>query len=268
MAGMTGSLVPPPDHAPIDRARERPLLPGLSIVVACFDDAGNVAGAIRRSSAAARRTTAAHEIIVVDDGSADDTAEIARSFVDRDPHLRVIVHAGHLGYGAALRSGIRAARMPWLLLTDADAQLDLTELDDFVPHANTADLLLGWRILRDDRLGRRMNAATWNWLVRRLFRLPIRDVDCAFKLVRADVVKALPLDSDGPMINTELLVRAIAAGARLEQLGVHRPARQRPVNGRSGASPRVLSRALLELIRLHLAVHRRTGPASVLPSRR
>ena len=88
--------------------------------------------------------------------------------------------------------------------------------------------------------------------MRRLFRLPIRDVDCAFKLVRADVVKALPLSSDGPMINTELLVRAMAAGARLEQVGVHRPARQ--AGGRSGASPRVVSRALLELTRLHLAV--------------
>jgi len=263
---MTGSLMPPPDHAPIERLPERPLLPGLSVVVACFDDAAEVAGAIRRANAAARRTAAAHEIIVVDDGSADETAEIARTFVEDDPHLRLIVHAGHLGYGVALRSGIRAARMPWLLLTDAEAQFDLRELEDFVPHADGADLLVGWRILRDDRLGRRVNAATWNWLVRRLFRFPVRDVDCAFKLVRADVVKPLPLSSDGAMISTELLVRAMAAGARLQQLGVHREARR--ARSRSGASPRVASRALLELTRLHLAVTGARQPGGAPAPRR
>ena len=42
--------------------------------------------------------------------------------------------------------------------------------------------MVGWRILRRDPLNRRLNAAAWNWLVRRAFALPVRDVDCAFKL--------------------------------------------------------------------------------------
>jgi glycosyltransferase involved in cell wall biosynthesis len=210
-----------PAPAPLRPIAARRLLPGLTIVIACRDGADSLAAAIDGALAAASRTATAHEVIVVDDGSADESAAIARRFVERDPHVRLIIHAGHLGYGAAVRSGIRAARMPWILLTDADLEVDVGALADFVPYAPDADLLLGWRIMSRDPPVRRLNAAAWNWLVRRLFRVPVRDVDCAFKLIRAEVAEALPLRSDGPMISTELVVRAIAAGARIHELGVH-----------------------------------------------
>ena len=107
---------------------------------------------------------------------------------------------------------------------------------------------MGWRILRRDPLQRRMNAAAWNWLVRRTFHLPIRDVDCAFKLIRRDLLQSIDLRSSGAMISTELVVRCIAAGGRLVELGVHH--RPRVAGKQSGASPRVVARAFWELLRL------------------
>ena len=232
-------------------------LDGLSVVLPCFNEDANIAHAIRDASAAAQATSRAHEIIVVDDGSCDDTAEIAGRLARDDERVRVLVHATNRGYGAALRTGIRAARMPWILLTDADLQFDLRELEDFLPVAADADLLIGWRILRQDPLGRRMSAAAWNWLVRRVFQVPVRDVDCAFKLGRRELLQRVELTSTGAMISTELLVKCVAAGARMRELGVHH--RPRRAGEPTGGNPRVVLRAFRELAELR---SRRTSPTA------
>jgi glycosyltransferase involved in cell wall biosynthesis len=232
-------------------------LAGVTIVLPCFNEAANVADAIRAATAAAERCACSHQIVVVDDGSTDATATIAAALAARDARVHLVVHARNQGYGDAVRSGIAAATEPWILLTDADLQFDLDELESFLPLAHDADLLVGRRIARRDPLNRRVNAAAWNWLVRRTFGIPVRDVDCAFKLVRSDLVQRLDLRCTGAMISTELLVRSLGSGARLEQLGVyHRP---RVAGEQSGAGVHVVARAFRELLALRRTL-RTTGP--------
>ena len=223
-------------------------LTSLSVVLPCHDEQDNVAAAIREATAAATATAAAHEILVVDDGSADATRAIATRAAARDPRVRVLVHDTNRGYGAALRTGIAAARCDWILLTDADLQFDLTELERFVGPARDHDLVVGYRLARMDPLPRRVNAYAWNRLVGRVFDLDVRDVDCAFKLVRGDLARSLRLTADGAMISTELLARAKLAGARIAEFGVrHRP---RVAGSQSGAAPAVVLGAFRELRRI------------------
>jgi glycosyltransferase involved in cell wall biosynthesis len=236
-------------------------LPGVSIVLPCFNEEDNVAEAVRAALLAGRRAALDHEVIVVDDGSRDRTGEIAQELRALNPDVRVIVHPDNLGYGAALRSGISAASKQWILLTDADLQFDLTQLEDFLPFAEDHDLVLGRRFARMDPLGRRLAAALWNRLVDLVFGLPVRDVDCAFKLVRSELVKDMPLSASGAMISTELIVRCLAQGARLKEINVrHRP---RVAGHQSGTSPRVVARAFRELVstRRELGTVRHAHPA-------
>jgi hypothetical protein len=244
----------PDGSVPFDEAAGRPehVLSGLTVVLPCFNEAENVADAIRYATSAAERCALTHEILVVDDGSADDTATITARLSETDPRVRLIVHGRNLGYGSALRSGIAASRKPWVLLTDADLQFDLRDLEDFLPVARRAELVAGWRIVRQDPVHRRINAAAWNWLVRRVLELPVRDVDCAFKLVRRDLLERLELRSAGATISAELLAKALAAGARIEQVGVHH--RARIAGDPSGADPRVVLRAFGELASLRRAL--------------
>ena len=222
-----------------------PRLAGVSIVLPCHDEAGNVARMVAEATAAARAVADAHEILIVDDGSRDATRAVALVEVARDPRVRLLVHEDNRGYGAALRTGFAAARLEWIFLTDADCQFDLMDLVAAVPLAMSYDLVCGHRVRRADPLHRRLNAHAWNRLVRGMFGLGVRDVDCAFKLMRRDVVQGLALEADGAVVSTELLVRARLAGARIGELGVtHRP---RAAGRSSGGNPAVVLRAFREL---------------------
>jgi len=243
---------------------EQPLLPSLSIVLPCFDEGLNVAAAVAEAARAAERFAKDYEVVVVDDGSCDDTLAVARELASRDRHVRVVAHERNRGYGAAVRSGIAASSGDWVLLTDGDLQFDLSELGPFVPLAGEHDLVAGYRLDRADPLARRWAAHAWNRLMRRSFGISVRDVDCAFKLVRGPSLRALPLASDGAMISTELLVRGGLAGWRVVELGVHH--RPRRAGESSGGNPLVIARAFRER-RALLRRLRTGGPASASPRR-
>ena len=226
-------------------------LSGVAILLPCFNEMGNITAAVAEARHAAMSAAHAHEIIVVDDGSTDGTRELGRTLAECDPYVRLVVHETNRGYGAALRSGIAAARMPWILLTDADLQFDLEQLVDITPLTTDYDLIIGRRTPRRDQFYRRVYGHTWNWLVRRMLELPVRDVDCAFKLARTDLLQSLALRSTGAMISPELVARSLAQGARLVEADVaHRP---RVAGEQSGANPRVILHALSELRALRLS---------------
>ncbi|MCP5067788.1 MAG: glycosyltransferase, partial [bacterium] len=161
---------------------------------------------------------------------------------------------------AALRSGLRAARGRWVFFSDADLQFDLSELHRLLGHADTFDIVAGIRSPRRDPWGRRLLAGVWGLLVRMLFDLSVRDIDCAFKLFRREVIDAIPIASIGAFVNTEILVRARHAGFRIHQVPVsHRP-RQR--GRQSGAHPRVVWRAAIELASLYRELRAPIAPAT------
>jgi len=220
------------------------LLESVTIVLPCLNEQENVAEAVAQARSAAARHALHHEVVVVDDGSTDHTRIIAEALAHRHPDVRVVAHEGNRGYGAAVRSGIRASRCRWVLLTDGDLQFDLGEMTRMLPATADHDLIAGYRIDRADPVARRLAAHAWNLLMRRTFGVSVRDVDCAFKLIRGDALRALDLRSDGAMISTELFVRAAQAGLRITEVGVHH--RPRVAGDSSGGDPRVVLRAFRE----------------------
>jgi len=223
--------------------------PRLSLVFPACDEERNVDPLLDAALALAPRLASSFEVIVVDDGSRDGTAAAVERRRGSAPELRLVRHPSNHGYGAALRSGLRAARGDLVFFSDADLQFDLEQLADLLAHAERFDVVAGYRAPRRDPIGRRLLAAGWCTLVRTLFDLPVKDIDCAFKVFRREVIESMPIASIGAFVNTEILVRARAGGFRIHQIPVsHRPRR----HGRqSGARPRVVLRALFELATLY-----------------
>ncbi len=217
----------------------------LSVVFPAWNEVDNIDeaidGAVRALDALCRRW----EVIVVDDGSVDGTADRVRAWGQRDPRVRLLQHARNQGYGAALRSGFRAATLDHVFFTDSDLQFDLRELALLLPHTRSYDIVAGYRHARQDPWGRRANAWLWGRLVDATFDVGVRDVNCAFKVFRREVLERCAIRSHGAFVNTELLARARAQGYRVRQVPVtHFP---RTLGEQSGANARVVARAFLEL---------------------
>jgi glycosyltransferase involved in cell wall biosynthesis len=220
----------------------------VSIVLPAYNEEANVEQAIGEATATAERLLAEHEIVVVDDGSSDGTARIAKSVARRDPRVRVISHGRNRGYGEALRTGFLSTRLQYVFFTDADLQFDMEELERFIAYAGTVDVVAGYRVNRQDRLLRRLMGNAWNYLVRVLFYVPVRDIDCAFKLFDRRVLEEIDIESVGAMVNTELMVKLGRRGASVVEVGVHH--RPRRAGEARGASPQVIATAFREVVRM------------------
>jgi len=104
----------------------------------------------------------------------------------------------------------------------------------------------GYRKQRRDPLLRQLNAWAFFTLVHLLFGRLVRDVNCAFKLIRRDLLARMALHADGALINTEMLVIARQLHARVVEVPIkHYP---RTAGKQTGANPRVVLRAFRELL--------------------
>ena len=223
--------------------------PDLSLVFPVFDEEDNIGQLLEQVLETAPRLALDFEIVIVDDGSRDASAEVVEAVRNGEPRIRLLRHESNRGYGAALRAGLREARGNLVFFSDADLQFDLDELSTLLHHAHEFDIVAGYRQPRRDPWGRRLLAAGWGWLVGTLFDLQVRDIDCAFKIFRRHVIEAIPIESVGAFVNTEILVRARQENFRIHQVPVNH--RRRRFGRQSGANPRVILRALLELASLY-----------------
>ncbi len=229
-------------------------LPSLTIFFPCYNEEGNVERVTRAALAAAPRFADDFEIIIVDDGSRDRTGEIGDALAAENSRVRCVHNRPNLGYGGAVQRGLREATKEWIFFTDGDGQFDINELDRLVGLLQRCDFAVGYRIKRADPFMRKVNAWCWCTLVRLLFHLRVRDIDCAFKLLPRKLMDEIRLESRGALISTELLARAARKGYRIAEVGVnHHP---RVAGVQTGANVKVILRAFVELFKLYRRIKR------------
>jgi len=222
--------------------------PSISAFFPAYNEEANIVRLAQKTAGVLKGISSKYEIIIVNDGSRDKTAAVARALAKKDKHFRLVDHKVNQGYGAAVKSGFKAARYDWIFFTDGDGQFDVNELKGFMPLTQDHDLVLGYRIKRADPLQRKLNAFAWGTLVKTLFFLRgVRDIDCAFKIVKRSVFKKFSLETTGAMISTELLVKSQKNGFRMAELGVHHYPRTAGVQ--TGAKLSVIARAFKELFK-------------------
>lgn len=222
----------------------------ISVVLPAYNEEANIGTMVMDVVKTMEAIPSDFEIVVVDDGSRDGTAEIVRGLSARFPQVRLVQHPTNQGYGAAVYTGFINARKELVFFTDADNQFVLSEINRLLPRIGQADLVVGYRAPRRDPWYRVLFGRGWSLLVTLLFGYTARDIDCAFKLFRREILDHVIVRSRGATFSAEFLVRAKRQGYKIAEVPVtHRP---RLAGRPTGARLHVILRAFRELVQFRL----------------
>ena len=197
--------------------------PGLTVFFPAYNDSGTIASLVIRAVQVAGALTSDFEVIVIDDGSADSTPlildELAQSYAGQ---LRIVHHPTNRGYGGALRSGFAHATKDLVFYTDGDAQYDPSEMAMLWERLSPeVDWVNGYKISRSDPWHRVVIGRTYHHVVRLLFGLRVRDVDCDFRLMRRRIFDVVRLEKDSGVICLEMMKKFQDAGFSVAEVPVH-----------------------------------------------
>jgi glycosyltransferase involved in cell wall biosynthesis len=194
----------------------------ISVFFPAYNDAGTIPSMVLTALMTVRELTDDYEVIVVNDGSADHTGEVLDEVARHFDRVRVIHHQANRGYGGAVRSGLSAATKELVFYTDGDAQYDPRELRLlYEALRDDVDLVNGYKIGRSDPLHRVVIGKVYCWIVKLLFGLRVRDVDCDFRLMRRSMFDRIQLASDSGVICVELMKKIQDAGFGIAEVPVH-----------------------------------------------
>jgi glycosyltransferase involved in cell wall biosynthesis len=221
----------------------------ITIFFPAYNDAGSIESLVETALAVLPTLADEYEVLVINDGSTDSTAAIIDKLATRHPAVKTIHHERNTGYGGALRSGFRHASKDLVFYTDGDGQYDVRELAKLHWTMTPAvDVVNGYKISRSDTATRRLIGWCYKCTARFLFRLPIRDVDCDFRLLRRKVVENIELSSTSGAICVELVRKLHTAGCVFADVPVHHYPR---AHGRSQFfTVRRVARTALDFCRL------------------
>lgn len=207
--------------------------PQVSVIVPAYNEAQAIGKVLSDLEAACKADRLIYEILVVDDGSTDDTAAIAeRSAIAK----RVLRHGVNQGYGAALKTGIHAARGEWVVITDSDGTYPNQRIPELAAMMADWDMVVGARTGEDVRVPLARRPAKWalgvlaNWLVDA--RIP--DLNSGLRVFRRDLaLRFLPILPNGFSFTTTITLAMLSEGYRVTFVPIDYYARK----GRSKIRP-------------------------------
>jgi glycosyltransferase involved in cell wall biosynthesis len=196
--------------------------PSITAFFPAYNDEASIGLLVERAFEVLSRYTDDCEVVVVNDGSSDRTAEVLDEMARRESRLRVIHHAVNQGYGGALRTGFQYATKDLVFYTDGDGQYDVEEISRLLPlMTERIDVVNGYKIKRSDHRRRIVLGKIYQFLAWQLFNLPIRDVDCDFRLMRRNAIQRIHLVSTSGVVCTEMIYKLRRSGCRFTETPVH-----------------------------------------------
>ncbi len=182
-----------------------------------------MAGVVRGHRDVARALASTVEVIVCDDGSTDGTwAELRRSCAEI-AELRLLRNPLRQGIPATMKRLYAEARGDWIYFAPADGQVPAVALDPMWAVREGAAVVVGRRVPRRDPASRVVIAQLYSGLLRRIFRLPVHDID-SVKLYRAEDLRSAAPRSDTNFFEAEILITLHTRGRELREVDIpHRP---------------------------------------------
>lgn len=197
-------------------------LKSLTVFFLALNDEKSLPELIEKTYKIAPKVALDFEVLIINDGSQDNTAQVIKNLMRRYKNLRLISHKRNLGYGAAVATGFKNAQGEWVFYTDGDGQYDPRELTKlFAKLDKNTDVVNGFKLERKDPWTRRFLGEFYNGVLQKMYRPPITDIDCDFRLIRRSLLKKIALTSTSGAVCLELVVKLKKAGASFAEVGVY-----------------------------------------------
>jgi len=223
------------------------LIPSLSVVMPAYNEEKGIEKVVRESAEILKNICQEWELIIVNDGSKDKTEEILKNLEKEIKNLKIVSYFPNKGYANALREGFKEAKYDYIFYTDSDGQFDLSEIKNYFPLIYENDMVVGFRIKRNDSFIRKITSKTYNIMQKFYLKIKARDINCAFKIFKASFLKTIPLISEHFLIGAEFFLRAKERGARYVEVPVQHLKRE---EGKSSVKFKTIFQTLKEMKRL------------------
>lgn len=193
----------------------------ITAVFPAYNDGHTIAEIIQHAAAELKTITEDFEVVVVNDGSLDHTAQVLDRVAGEIREVRVIHHGYNRGYGAAITTGFRNATKDLIFYTDGDGQYDVREIHNLISALGPEiGLVNGFKTRRSDAWYRTWIGEVYRRSMRLIFDLPIRDVDCDFRLFRRSILDVVTLKSDNGAFCVEMIRKFQLAGVAMAEVPV------------------------------------------------
>jgi len=229
-------------------------LESLTIFFPFYNDEGTVERQIRLAYDVGKKFAKDLEVIAIHGGnSKDETLQKIKGLKKEYPELILIDKSDNTEGYAVIKYGFRKASKEWVFYTDGDAQYHLEEdLEKLIKKQikTKADIVNGYKKSREDGFIRTLLGGCYKIFSKKLFNLPIRDVDCDFRLIRKSFLDKFELESTDSTILPELIKKLEISKAKFSEVSV---SHYRRAYGKSSyATTALLKEKLIGDIRLYL----------------
>jgi glycosyltransferase involved in cell wall biosynthesis len=217
----------------------------VSIVVPSLNEAESLPELAKRIEATLgdRGLQEDYEVIFVDDGSTDDSWKVMCALNRDDPRVRGLRLRSNFGKAMALTTGFAEARGEIVLMMDADLQDDPADLPAFIEKIRSGlDVVVGWKVKRQDPLSRRVASRIFNGTVGYFTRVRLHDMNCGFKAYRREVIETIPVYGD---LFRFIPALAASEGFKVAEVPVNHHAR---AHGRSRYGLERITRGFFDLL--------------------
>lgn len=188
----------------------------VSVLVPAMNEAENLPLFMELAAASfAADPATRYEVIVIDDGSTDGSSRVLEQLAARYPFLRSVRHRARRGIADALRTGFLESRGEVLVFYPADLQFKPEDIPRLVAPiiAGDSDMVTGYK---QGRYEKAFVSGIYNGLSRRLFHVPVRDLN-SVKAYRREVMEGLPVRPDW---HRYMVVIADAEGFKVTEIPV------------------------------------------------
>lgn len=198
------------------------LINSLSVFFLVYNDEHTIEKLVRDADKLLTKLNIDYEIIAGNDASSDGSLVVLEGLRKEFPNFSFYTNKTNQGYGGNLRLGLSKAKKEFVFYTDSDGQYDVKELALLIKNLKEGvDVVNGYKKSRSDAVHRVVLGNLYAKIVRFLFKIKIRDVDCDFRLMRNALLKKFQLNSKSGAVCTELVLKLQSKGANFVEVGVN-----------------------------------------------